>query len=69
MYCSDKHRKYSIQESWRKARHKYKRNYPFMVHSDTTSIGSGRLGKTRCKSFDEELLAVQKELKMLKIKA
>lgn len=70
-YCSPKDKNCSQEakrESWRKAASKYRKNYKdSLAIAQVYKLGSGFLGSTAQKDFNQEYLAIQKEKKRLKL--
>lgn len=69
-YCSDECRAHAIREQ--KAIYQRKRrksiNDGVLCSNESQYIGTGFLSQNRRESFDDEYMAVRKELKRLKIK-
>lgn len=69
MYCSDKHRKYARQEQYRTNSMNYYQKFKNILNEKQKhGLGSGLLSKYRHDSFDDEKIAIENELKRLKIK-
>lgn len=65
-YCSKEGKKENGRIRFRKYYHKYKN---VMTEEERCGLGSGYLSEHRHESFDIELIAIEKEIKKLKIKA
>jgi len=69
VYCSDNCRKHARAEKnrgyFRKYYHKYKK---IMTEKQRCGLGSGFLSMHRNENFDQEFIAIRKEMQRLKIK-
>ena len=69
MYCSDYCQKHSRAEKNRSYFRKYyHKNKKIMADKQKCGLGSGYLSMHRNKDFNQEFIAIRKEMKRLKIK-